>query len=73
VILDVEKIANIRVLRDRFSGDYLAHVEFELHAEVTPPRPTVAEAMTLAADIVRAELRSRPTIEVEPIRFPSEG
>lgn len=65
--LDFEQIALVRVLRDRFSGEYIAHVDFDVHAEVTAPMVTIDGVMTRAADIVRAELRTRKTVEVPPV------
>lgn len=62
--LDFEQVATVRVLRDRFSGQLIAHVDFDVHAEVTEPMDTVGGLFTRAADIVSDELRTRKTVEV---------
>lgn len=71
--LDYEQVALVRVMRDRFGGSYSVIVEAGQLPEAASGFVTIEAAFTVAADIVRTELRARPTLELPAFVLPDGG
>lgn len=66
--MTVEPIADFRVFRCVETGKYTAHVQVSERIGYVTDVDTVDECVSAIADIIRADLRRRKTIELEPVR-----
>lgn len=58
------QIATTYLFRCEQTGLYSVHVDFGTHAEAIAEIQTLDQAQQMGFDLIRAELRSRKTIEV---------
>lgn len=63
---DYETIATIKVLRDKRDSKYGAITEFGLHIEGLGDHDTIDALMARVAEVIRQELRTRPTQDELP-------
>jgi hypothetical protein len=68
---DYEVLATVTVLRSRRTGEYACNVSFQVHGEARQGFPTIDGTMSVAADLIRDELHTRPTEpELVPVEVP---
>ena len=59
---EYEELAVVRVRRRKSNGEYSCSVDFEVHSESRQGFATIDGTLTVAADLIREELHTRPTM-----------